>query len=293
MSKRRPSASDRFEQCLAETLRWEGGYSNDPIDPGGATMKGIIQTEYDAWRSRRRLKPQDVRKIETAELTAIYLENYWQPLRCGELPAGLDLLVFDFGVNSGVGTAIRKLQKCLCVDVDGHIGSITLDTAAKADFSSLGPTYMDSRRAYLKSLKTFWRFGKGWLRRCDGVEKAAELMSMSMATPVVPSADIDVAPLPDPDEQSQTQGRAVAAEKTSMAQSKTGWAAVFGTGGVLYSLWDKAWDAITQHPERLANGITALASDIAARPGFWITAGTGAALVFVWLDRRSRMREGM
>jgi len=292
MAKRKASPSDRFEACLAETLRWEGGYSNDPVDPGGATMKGIIQTEYDAWRARRKLKTRDVRSIEQAELSAIYLENYWQPLRCSELPAGLDFLVFDFGVNSGVGTAIRKLQSCLGVAVDGHMGSITLEAAETADIERTIQLYMDARRTFLRKIKTFWRFGKGWMNRCDGVEIAARQMALSMATPVAMHDATDTAPLPDPDMQSATQGRAVAPPKSSMSQSKTGWAAIFGTGGVIYSLWDKAWDTITQHPERLASGITALASDIATRPGFWITAGTGAALVFVWLDRRSRMREG-
>ena len=46
-------ASDNFEHCLAITLKWEGGYSNHPDDPGGPTMRGIIQREYDAWRTRQ------------------------------------------------------------------------------------------------------------------------------------------------------------------------------------------------------------------------------------------------
>ena len=53
-------ASGNFERCLAVTLKWEGGYSNHPDDPGGPTMQGIIQREYDAWRRKQGKRPRPV-----------------------------------------------------------------------------------------------------------------------------------------------------------------------------------------------------------------------------------------
>lgn len=286
---------DRFQDCLAETLKWEGGYSNDPVDPGGATMKGVIQEEYDAWRSGRGLTCRSVREIGANEVSTIYRENYWQPLRCSDLPPGVDLAVFDFGVNSGVGVAIKKLQRAVGVAADGHIGSITLDAVRSVSRETLIPDYMNMRRAYLRQIKTFWRFGKGWLRRCDGVEIAAKRMALTERPTVLPEDDISVTPpvpLSDADAQSATQGRATAPDKTSMAQSKTGWAAVFGGGGTVYVVWDKIWETVTREPERLSAGIGAVLSDVAARPSFWAATGIGAALVFVWLDRRRRLADG-
>ncbi len=81
-------ASDNFERCLAITLKWEGGYSNHPDDPGGPTMRGIIQREYDAWRKRHGGRLRPVRQIEEDELQAIYRTEYWDAMGCEDLPPG-------------------------------------------------------------------------------------------------------------------------------------------------------------------------------------------------------------
>ncbi len=98
-------ASGNFERCLAVTLKWEGGYSNHPDDPGGPTMHEIIQREYDCWRKRQGLRTRPVRQIEEDELRAIYRSEYWDAMNCGNLSPGLDLCVFDAAVNSGVQRA--------------------------------------------------------------------------------------------------------------------------------------------------------------------------------------------
>ena len=78
-------ASSNFESCLAVTLKWEGNYSNHPDDPGGPTMKGVIQREYDAWRKKQGKGPRPVRQIEDGELNAIYRTQYWDAMGCDEL----------------------------------------------------------------------------------------------------------------------------------------------------------------------------------------------------------------
>ncbi len=155
-------ASDNFERCLAITLKWEGGYSNHPDDPGGPTMRGIIQREYDAWRKRhdRRLRP--VRQIEEDELLAIYRTEYWDVMGCEDLPSGFDLCVFDAGVNSGVGRATQWLQATPNQDIQA---------------------YCNARLEFLRRLGRLWRvFGVGWHRRVNSICLEAQAMAGQVVT---------------------------------------------------------------------------------------------------------------
>jgi len=153
-----------FEKCLAITLHWEGGYSNHPDDPGGPTMRGIIQREYDRWRLEHGLRTRPVRQIEEGELRAIYRANYWDAMNCETLPDGLDLAVFDAAVNSGVGRAQTW---------ENDVVSIP-DTLGKIE------AYQKSRLAFLERLGKLWRvFGAGWRERVMGVLAEASAMSMA------------------------------------------------------------------------------------------------------------------
>jgi lysozyme family protein len=198
----------RFDTCLAEVLRWEGGWSDHPRDPGGATMRGVIQRVYDAWRDQMRLPRRSVREIEDRELRAIYWQQYWCAVRADELPAGIDLAVFDFAVNSGPARAARHLQQALGVAVDGHIGAGTLAAAQEADAAVVVRAIMASRRAFLHAIPHRAPFLKGWLRRCAGVEAAA-LAAVGL-TPQEAGWTVTALPEPlsDADAQSATQGRA-------------------------------------------------------------------------------------
>jgi lysozyme family protein len=147
--------SENFERCLATTLKWEGGYSNHPDDPGGPTMKGVIQREYDAWRKKQGKSRRPVRGIEEGELRAIYRTEYWDAMGCDELKPGLDLCVFDAAVNSGVGRARQWAAKSQ--DIDG---------------------FCDERLEFLQRLGKLWRvFGAGWRRRVNGIRVEARSMA--------------------------------------------------------------------------------------------------------------------
>lgn len=227
-----PAADARFIACLAQTLKWEGGYSNDKYDPGGATMKGIIQREYDAYRKRAGKPKQSVRNITDEEVEYIYFNSYWDEVRADELPAGVDEVVFDFGVNSGTVTSIKGLQRCLGVAVDGQIGQETLHAVEAADPDALVQKIMDYRRSYLRSLKTFWRFGKGWMTRCDGIEKDA--LAAAGVHPIALVQIPEVQPHADPDVQSAAQGRAWENPPSSTAATPEGRTAIgVGAGGTV------------------------------------------------------------
>src|SRR5437660_7856650 len=128
--------ADQFEVCLAFTLRAEGGYVDDPADPGGATNMGITLATFRQWSDDAELGPAQVQDMTERTARAIYRSLYWNPLRADALPAGVDLSVFDMGVNAGIWGSARLLQRALGFtgeDGDGSIGPETLGGAAKGD----------------------------------------------------------------------------------------------------------------------------------------------------------------
>lgn len=213
----------RFSECLTETLKWEGGWSNHKDDPGGPTMRGVIQRVYDAWRKRNGLPKRSVRNIEEHELQAIYRENYWQLVRGDELPVGVDLCVFDYGVNSGPSRSISHLQEVLGIKVDGNMGPVTLDAVNAADPVEIVNKLCARRRKFVRQIKTYHVFGKGWNRRIDGVEQVACAMCD------LPIKETPVVPIADADSQSETQGRATDVKQPLSAGTK---GAIVGTTGV-------------------------------------------------------------
>lgn len=170
----------RFEICLDEVLRHEGGYFDHPSDPGGATNMGITHKTLARWRKISPwwgLVKAEVKALDRGEAAQIYRASYWDQARCGSLPRGLDLALFDFAVNSGPDRAIRVLQAELGVVIDGRIGPLTIAAVttrvAAGGVSRLIDTYCTRRMGFLNGLKTFAVFGKGWTARVTSVRKTA------------------------------------------------------------------------------------------------------------------------
>lgn len=162
-----------FEKALRHVLAMEGGWTDDPHDPGGPTNLGITLSEFARHRGVA-LDPEnfaqlksDLRGLTRTEAATIYARDYWQAARCPLLPAPLAAFHFDAAVNQGVRGAARMLQRALAVAVDGAIGPATLAAVANADIFETLARYADVRRAHYRSLSTFWRFGRGWLSRVD------------------------------------------------------------------------------------------------------------------------------
>jgi hypothetical protein len=100
-----------FERALQIILQFEGGYSNNPADTGGATNQGVTQRVYDAYRRDVGLAPRGVRQIERHEVEDVYEERYWDAMGCDELPYPGALVCFDAAVQHGVGRAKRFLRE--------------------------------------------------------------------------------------------------------------------------------------------------------------------------------------
>jgi lysozyme family protein len=157
---------ENFAKALAQVLQYEGGFSDHPQDPGGATMKGVTQAVYDAWRREEKLPTQSVRYISDLEVGAIYRDQYWDRIRGDDLPSGIDFAVFDFAVNSGVSRAARTLQGVVGVTQDGVIGPATL----QATKTYVAMSVTNRRLAFMKSLSIWSTFGKGWAARIANVK---------------------------------------------------------------------------------------------------------------------------
>ena len=170
---------DLFEAALAHVLAMEGGWTNDPHDPGGPTNLGITLSVFAAWKgltltdANRQALMEELKRLDAAAVRPIYRERYWIPSRAGDLPPALAVMHFDAAVNHGVSGAARMLQQALGVSVDGKIGPQTLTAAHGEPVAEVIDRYADIRRARYRSLSHFWRFGRGWLRRVDRTVLAA------------------------------------------------------------------------------------------------------------------------
>jgi len=163
---------DNLETATNWILVHEGGYVNHPDDPGGATNKGIIQTTYDAFRRRKGLKSRSVKSITNSEVLEIYKDQYWDKVWGDHLPNGLDYAMYDFAINSGPSRAIKFLQELVHVKADGILGNITLDAIRSSDnIESLITDLCYKRWGWLKRLRHYKTFGKGWTRRVMGEEE--------------------------------------------------------------------------------------------------------------------------
>lgn len=162
---------DRFPRALALVLIHEGGFVNHPRDPGGATNKGITQGTYNAWRRSKGLEIRSVRDIADAEVSVIYRSGFWDLIKADDLPPGVAYCVFDAAVNSGPGRAVRWLQAEVGARQDGLVGPETLGRVADADPVDLLNSYCDRRLRFMKSLRHWDAFGRGWSRRVAEVRK--------------------------------------------------------------------------------------------------------------------------
>ena len=155
---------DNFATCLRLTLAYEGGWADNPKDPGGATMKGVTIGTYSDWLGRAADK-DELKAIPAAHVEAIYRHKYWDKVRGDDLPAGLDLVAFDAAVNSGPQRGATWLQLAVGATADGVIGPASVAAAKAANRAKAINAACDTRLSFLKHLPTWPTFGKGWMRR--------------------------------------------------------------------------------------------------------------------------------
>ena len=165
-----------FEACLPIILQSEGGFVNNPADPGGATNLGVTLNTLSSWLGRA-ATITDVQALTPASVAPIYQARYWNVCSCDAWDSGVDLMVFDEAVNQGPGRAITTLQAALGVTADGSAGPATLAAAQLEDAAATIAKIAALREAFYRSLSTFSVFGTGWLNRLNRTTALAQKMA--------------------------------------------------------------------------------------------------------------------
>lgn len=150
-------AGSLFSIAVAHVLAAEGNgaITDDPRDPGGLTKYGISLRSYPSY------KADGIRNMTEDEAIAIYHRDFWEWLRCDELPRAISFILFDCAVNQGQPTAVKLLQTLVNVKADGIIGSATVLAAQKADPA----TYTSERILRYTQANGFLTYGRGWIKR--------------------------------------------------------------------------------------------------------------------------------
>ena len=161
-----------YDKCLETILHHEGGYVNHPKDPGGETNLGVTKRVYQEHGGTK-----DMKDLLVEDVAPIYKKGYWDKMKCDDIPSGLDLCLFDFGVNAGPGRAAKFLQSMIGTTVDGGIGPNTLAKLEEyirenGEHEAVNK-YQEMRQKYYENLSTFATFGKGWTRRVEETTKLA------------------------------------------------------------------------------------------------------------------------
>ena len=159
-----------FKECLDLVLKSEGGWVNNPNDPGGETNLGVTKRVWEEYVGH---PVESLKKLTKEDVAPLYEQKYWRPCYGEVLPRGLDLLSFSMGVNAGTGRSVKLLQSSFGCVPDGVIGPKTRELISASNSATLIAKFSETRREYYRSLKTFPIFGKGWLNRVDKEESEA------------------------------------------------------------------------------------------------------------------------
>jgi lysozyme family protein len=146
----------KFDQAFERLIGHEGGYVNDPRDPGGETKFGISKRSYPA---------EDIKALTLERAKAIYRRDFWGVAGCDAVPDAIKFDLFDMAVNSGPVTAIKTLQRSAGVTPDGLLGPITLQALNSTPAPRLVARFNGNRLDFMTDLKTWPVFGKGWAKR--------------------------------------------------------------------------------------------------------------------------------
>lgn len=163
---------------------WEGGYTNDANDPGGPTNWGITIADARAyWKPTA--SAADVKSMPKSMAEDIYRKHYAIPIRYDDLPAGVDISVLDYAINSGVGRSGKVLRRL--VGLPDNTSAVTDEVIAavkKRDPKALINAIDNERLAFLKTLKIWPTYANGWSRRVTECRTLA--LALLQAFPLTP-----------------------------------------------------------------------------------------------------------
>jgi lysozyme family protein len=167
-----------WQKSFELMLKSEGGYVNNPADPGGMTNLGVTKATWENWVGRES-DEAEMRGLTPEKVEPLYKKKYWDAVRGDEIEnGGVAYLLFDFAVNAGVGRSIKTLQTAVGVTPDGGFGPMTMAAVQAVDPNELIERFSQAKEDFYRSLTTFATFGKGWLNRVADVKvKASEMLA--------------------------------------------------------------------------------------------------------------------
>lgn len=155
-----------FEDAFKAVIEEEGGYTIDPLDPGGETKYGI---------SKRAYPNLVISALTLDDAKEIYYRDYWSPIYGSTLPRAAAIVMFDSAVNQGVRAAVKFAQRTVAVTADGIMGLETRKAIEGQDAEAFAREFTAQRILHYAGLPTFARFGRGWIRRAlRAMERALE-----------------------------------------------------------------------------------------------------------------------
>jgi lysozyme family protein len=142
-----------FDTVFRNVVGVEGGYTNNPADPGGETKFGISKRSYPT---------VDIANLTLDQAKTIYYSDFWCKLGCDKMTPGLGEFVFDYAVNSGDPTAARSLQRAVGALPDGVIGPKTLALIAGRKPDEIARLVFVDRFCTMAEARGYPDFKHGW-----------------------------------------------------------------------------------------------------------------------------------
>lgn len=235
------TSAARLEACLPYIFAGEGGYTNNPKDPGnwtgGKVGKGVLKgTKYGI--AANSFPTLDIKNLTKEQAADIYRARYWTTAGCDQLEAGVDLPIFDVSVNSGPGRA-RQFRDATAAY---RVPEVRIKEISK------------KRRAFYQGLSTFKTFGKGWLARVAKIEAAA--LRMALAAAGMPTSFVKEKLLAEAKASEGTAQKSAAAGVTAtggggtVAAASLDWATIGVTVVLVGIAVVVAWHFLRAHSER-------------------------------------------
>lgn len=153
-----------FDTAFDLLMTHEGGFSNHPDDPGGATMYGVTEAVAREWGYTGHM-----RDFLLADAKKIYRDRYWTKCQCDAMPDAIKYPLFDAAVNSGPTQAVKWLQAAAGVKADGIIGMATRHAVTQLDPYALKSAMIARRLRFMTDLKNWPSFSRGWARRIAAI----------------------------------------------------------------------------------------------------------------------------
>lgn len=148
--------SVKFLTIINRVLGHEGGYVNDPKDPGGETNWGISKRSYPNVR---------IAELTRNQAISIYYRDFWLRSGCEQFEDGVGYQLLDSAINSGISQSIRFLQRAAGVADDGVLGPVSKNAITSMKEANLIMLFNAERLEFMTKLKNWPNHGKGWARR--------------------------------------------------------------------------------------------------------------------------------